>query len=83
MCPGLLTSIVYFIGRDVYAAIAFHSFQAQFGVMNNINIESLLHPMYSVIMMAIASISILVLSDLLVVRKTKVNLDSSELVRNQ
>ena len=75
MCPGLLTSIVYFVGRDVYAAIAFHNFQALFGVMNNINIESLLHPIYPVIMMAIASISILVLSDLLVVRKTKVNLD--------
>jgi hypothetical protein len=84
MYPGLLTSIVYFVGRDVYAAIAFHNFQALFGVMNNINIQSLLHPIYLVIMMAIASIAILVLSDLLTIRKTKVNLGSaSEPIRNR
>lgn len=38
--PGLLTSIVYFVGRDIYAAIIFHNFQALFGVMAGIiNIE--------------------------------------------
>jgi hypothetical protein len=84
MYPGVLTRIVYFVGRDVYAAISFHNFQALFGVMNNTNIESLLHPIYPVIMMAMASIAILVLSDLLVIRKTKVNLGSaSEPIRNR
>ena len=61
MYPGVLTSIIYFVGR---------------GVMNSINIESLLHSIYPVIMMAIASIATLGISDLLIVRKTKVNLDS-------
>lgn len=77
MYPGVLTSIVYFVGRDIYAAIVFHNFQALFGVMNNVNIESLLHPVYPLIMIAIVSIAILVLSDLLVVRKAKVSINST------
>ena len=77
MYPGVLTNIVYFVGRDIYAAIIFHNFQALFGVMNNINIGPLLHPMYPVIMIAIVSIVILVLSDLLIVRKTKAHVDAT------
>ena len=76
MYPGVLTSIIYFVGRDIYAAIVFHNLQALSGGMNSINIESLLHSIYPVIMMAIASIATLGISDLLIVRKTKVNLDS-------
>jgi hypothetical protein len=75
MYPGVLTSIVYFVGRDIYAAIVFHNFQALLGVMNNVNIESLLHPVYPLIMIAIVSIVILVLSDLLAVRKAKVGIN--------
>ena len=45
--------------------------------MNNINIGPLLHPMYPVIMIAIVSIVILVLSDLLIVRKTKAHVDAT------
>jgi CAAX prenyl protease-like protein len=71
MLPGTLTSIVYFVGRDIYAAVVFHNFQALFGVINNMNIEQLFRPMYPAIIMAIISISILVLSDQLVIRKTK------------
>ena len=56
--------------------IVFHNLQALSGGMNSINIESLLHSIYPVIMMAIASIATLGISDLLIVRKTKVNLDS-------
>jgi CAAX prenyl protease-like protein len=77
--PGVLTSIVYFVGRDIYATIVFHNFQALFGVMNNVNIESLLHPMYPVIIIAIVSIVILVISDLLSVRKTEAHVhDTSD-----
>jgi hypothetical protein len=84
MYPGVLTSIVYFIGRDIYATILFHNFQALFGVTNSVNIELLLRPIYPVIIIAIVSIAILVLSDLLVVRKIKVNDDSSsEAVKTQ
>jgi membrane protease YdiL (CAAX protease family) len=73
MYPGVLTCVVYFVGRDIYATIFFHNFQALFGVMNNVNIDLLLRPMYPVIIIAIVSIVILVLSDLLVVRKMMVS----------
>lgn len=77
MYPAVLTSIVYFIGRDIYAAVVFHNFQALLGVMNNVNVESLLHLAYPVIIIAIASIALLVISDLLVVRKIKRDVDST------
>jgi hypothetical protein len=77
MYTGILTSIVYFIGRDIYATIVFHNFQALFGVMNNVNIDSLLHPIYPVVVVAIVPIVILVLSDLSVIRKAKVNTNST------
>jgi hypothetical protein len=60
MYHGILTSIVYFIGRDIYATIAFHNFQALFAVMNNVNIDSLLQPIYPVVVVAIVSMVILV-----------------------
>ncbi len=74
MYPGVLISRT--APRDIYAAIVFHNLHALFGVMNSINIESLLHSIYPVITMSIAAIAILGISDLLIVRKTKVNLDS-------
>ncbi len=84
MYPGVLTSIFYFVSRDIYATLVFHNFQALFGVMNNVNIDSLLHPIYPVIIIAVASIAILVLCDLLVIRKTEVKLGSgSEPIRNR
>jgi hypothetical protein len=61
---GVLTSIVYFVGLDIYAAIVFHNFQALFGVMNNVNIKSLLHPMYHVITIAIVSIATMNMIDI-------------------
>ena len=33
MYPRILTSLVYFIGRDIYATIIFHNFQALFGLI--------------------------------------------------
>jgi membrane protease YdiL (CAAX protease family) len=69
MYPGILTSLVYFIGRDIYAAIIFHNFQALFGVLMNINVASFTQPAYPILILAIASMLALVISDLLLVRK--------------
>jgi len=77
MYPGVLTSIVYFIGRDIYATIVFHNFQALYGVTNNVNIDSLLNPIYPIVVLAIVSILVLVLSNLLVIRKTNVDINST------
>lgn len=70
MYPGTLTSIVYFIGRDIYATIIFHNFQALFGVMMNVNITSFIQPVYPILILAAVSMLVLVTLDLLLVRKT-------------
>ena len=44
MYPGVLTSIIYFIWPDIYAAIIFHNFQALFGVMGGITYRFIIFP---------------------------------------
>ena len=74
MYPGVVTSLVYFMGRDVYATIIFHNFQALIGVMASIsNIESLIRLSYLTITLGIASIFVLVILDILIIRRIKVS----------
>ena len=70
MYPGILTSLVYFIGRDIYATIIFHNFQALFGVMMSVNVASFTQPIYPILILAAVSMLVLVTLDLLLVRKT-------------
>ncbi|HEX5975885.1 MAG TPA: hypothetical protein VFY68_01345, partial [Nitrososphaeraceae archaeon] len=70
MYPGILTSLVYFIGHDIYATIIFHNFQALLGVMMNVNIKSFTQPAYPIIILAVGSMLVLVILDKLLVRKT-------------
>jgi hypothetical protein len=74
MYPGILTSLVYFIGRDIYATIIFHNFQALFGVMMSVNVASFTQPIYPILILAVVSILVLVMLDLLLVRKTNLGL---------
>jgi uncharacterized membrane protein YeaQ/YmgE (transglycosylase-associated protein family) len=69
MIPGALTSIVYFIGRNIYATVIFHNFQALYGVMRSINIESFSHLLFPLLIMASVSILILIAADLFLVRR--------------
>jgi hypothetical protein len=69
MLPGLLTSFVYFIGRSVYAAIIFHNFQALIGVMSNAQIAQLIHLHYPMLVIAALSVSALVFSDRVIMRR--------------
>lgn len=69
MIPGALTSIVYFIGRNIYATVIFHNFQALYGVMRNIDITSFSHLLYPLLIMALVSILILIAADLFLVRR--------------
>ena len=74
--PGLLTSIVYFVGRDIYIAIIFHNFQALFGVMAGIiNIEPSTRPLYPIIILGIVSMLVLIGSDMFMLRRTKLDPD--------
>jgi membrane protease YdiL (CAAX protease family) len=69
--PGILTSIVYFVGRDVYATIIFHKFQALFGVMMGIDLESSAQLLYPILILATISTLVLVISDLALIRRTR------------
>lgn len=70
MYPGILTSLVYFIGRDIYATIIFHNFQALFGVMMSVNIVSFTQPLYPILVLAAISMFVLALSDRILIKKT-------------
>ncbi|MCX9082561.1 MAG: hypothetical protein OIN83_10230 [Candidatus Methanoperedens sp.] len=69
------TSIVYFIGRNIYAAIVFHNTLALFGVMQALersgNLLSYGQPVYPLIAMALVSVIIFVIFDILYIRRIK------------
>lgn len=69
------TGIVYFIGRDIYAAIVFHNTLALFGVMQALersgNLISYSQPVYPLITMALVSLIILAIFDILYIRRKK------------
>jgi hypothetical protein len=73
---GLLTGLVYFIGRDVYATLVFHNFFGVIGVMQSLSASGLLsaysQPLFPVIGMAVISFLIFAGFDLLYVRKKPV-----------
>ena len=75
MIVSFATSIVYFIGRDIYAAIVFHNTLALFGVMQALeksgNLISFSQPVYPLIAMALVSIIILVIFDILYIRRKR------------
>jgi hypothetical protein len=74
MYPGILTSLVYFIGRDIYATIIFHNFQALLGIMMGVDLTVFSRPIYPILILAIMSILTLVILDLIKIRRT--NADS-------
>ena len=69
MIPGALTSVVFFVGRNIYAAIIFQNFQALFGVMRTVDITSFTHPIYPLLIMGLVSILILIVADAFIVRR--------------
>ena len=70
---GVLTSLVYFIGRDVYATIAFHNFLGVYGVMQALSaagaLASYQTPRIPLIGFALVSLIVFILMDALYVRK--------------
>jgi hypothetical protein len=73
---GVVTSLVYFIGRDIYATMVFHNFFGSYGVMQSLATAGILSsyaaPLYPIIGMAIVSIIIFIATDLLYVRKRRI-----------
>jgi hypothetical protein len=70
---GVATSLVYFIGRDIYATMVFHNFFGSYGVMQSLSSAGILstytQPIYPVIGMALISIVIFVAIDLRFIRR--------------
>lgn len=69
MLPRLLTSIVYFVGRNIYATIVFHNFQALFGVVASVEIERMLQVQFPVVLLAVVSVLVLIIMDKFILRK--------------
>lgn len=73
---GVVTSLVYFIGRDVYATMVFHNFFGCIGVMQSLSaagvISAYSQPLFPVIGMAVVSFLLFVVVDRLYVRKKPV-----------
>lgn len=68
MGPAILTSVFYFVGREIYSTITVHNFLALIGVMGSIDITTLSQPILPIIMMALTSAVVLIASDLFLVR---------------
>jgi membrane protease YdiL (CAAX protease family) len=75
---GVVTSLVYFIGRDIYATMVFHNFFGSIWVMQSLSASGLLdtysQPLYPVMGMAVISLAIFVIVDLFYVRKKPVTI---------
>ncbi len=60
MIPGLATSLIYFLGRDVYATILFHNYLGMTGVMRSVELSFLQHPLYLIYILTFISVTGLV-----------------------
>jgi hypothetical protein len=69
MIPGLGTSLVYFLVRDLYAAVVFQNFMGIYGVMRSINLEAMKKPAYPLYVLALVSVVLLVCLDVFVARR--------------
>ncbi len=61
---GLVTSLFYFVSRDVYGTIVFHNFAGVFGVIRSLessgNLVSFERPVPPLLIMALVAIALLV-----------------------
>jgi membrane protease YdiL (CAAX protease family) len=71
MLPGVLTGIVYFFGRNLYAAMVFHNFQALFGVLAAAPLSQMLQIQPPVILLASVSILSLIIMDRFVIHRIR------------
>lgn len=70
MIPAILTSVLYFIGREIYSTIIIHNFLALIGVSGNIDVTALTLPLYPIMIIALVSVIVLIVSDIFLIRRT-------------
>ena len=69
MLPGLITSLVYFLGRDIYATILFHNFLGMTGVMQNVDLDLFSQPLYPLYGLLVISVVVLIAADVFFIRR--------------
>lgn len=69
MLPGILTGIVFFLGRNLSATIVFHNFQALFGVLASVPLSPMLQIQIPIVLLAGVSIVTLIIMVKIVLRK--------------
>ena len=70
LVPGVLTSLFYFISREIYATIIFHNFQGMVGVIGNLtNPDILNRPLYPLYFLMFLAVLALIGADLLLARR--------------
>ena len=73
MIPGLITSLVYFLGRDIYATILFHNFLGMTGVMQNVDLDLFSQPLYPLYALVVISVVVLIAADVFFIRRLTEN----------
>jgi hypothetical protein len=73
MIPAILTSVFFFIGREIYSTITIHNFLALIGVSSSIDVTALTQPLYPIMIIALVSVVVLVASDMFLIRRTRMN----------
>jgi len=69
LLPGLGTSLVYFLGRNLYAAVVFQNMMGMLGVMKGIDLAAFSHPLYPIYALAFISVAVLIVADVLWIRR--------------
>ena len=70
LVPGFLTSLFYFISREIYATILFHNFQGMVGVISSLeNTDILSRPLYPLYLLMLLSVLALIGADVLLARR--------------
>lgn len=69
MIPAIAPSVVYFLGRDIYAAIIIQNFLGIFGVMQTIDLQAYSQPLFQMYVLTIPAIAALIVANIIVVRK--------------
>lgn len=71
MIPGIATAVTFFLGRDIYAAIAIQNFLGMTGILANVDPNIFSQPMPPIYLQAAASMAALVASNVFLLRSAR------------
>ncbi len=66
---GIGTSLVYFLGRDVYATIVVHNVLAMVGIIGSAELDALRQPLYPLYGLAALAVAVLVATHVVIARR--------------